>query len=155
MIKYLQINLRKSGSARQIMDQTLRELGSEILILSEIPRSPPDTDVLVSSQDAKCSIALSPVANFAAISSGRGVGFAYMQFPGLLVYSCYIRTGGPVAEFGGKCLAGLEENIRTRYVLDSALVVAGDFNAKSPSWGSGILDARGAIIENFAVGLEL
>lgn len=40
---FLQRNLRKSGSVRSLMEQTANELALEILILSEIPRSPSDT----------------------------------------------------------------------------------------------------------------
>lgn len=97
MNQFLQINLRKSGSARNMMEQTVRELASEILILSEIPRDPSDTSKGVSTTDGTNCVALLPSANFIAISSGRGRGFACMQFPGLLIYSCYFRPGGPVA----------------------------------------------------------
>lgn len=89
MIGLLQINLRKSGPARRLMEQTPRELGVNLLILSEIPRGPPDSPGWVSSGNGKSAIALSSTARMAAIECGRGLSFAWMLFPGLLVYSCY------------------------------------------------------------------
>lgn len=89
MMKVLQINLRKSGPARALMEQTVRELGSDLLILSEIPRGPPDSERLVSSGDRKAAVALTQTATTMPTDSGRGPGFAYMQFPGLLVFRCY------------------------------------------------------------------
>lgn len=41
MVKFIQINLRKSDPARRLLEQTVRELGSDILIMSEISRGPP------------------------------------------------------------------------------------------------------------------
>lgn len=58
-----------------------------------------------------------------------------------------------MAEFKG-FLSGLEDDIRGRYISGSALIVAGDFNAKFPAWGSGMSDARGALLM-CVVALEL
>lgn len=52
-------------------------------------------------------------------------------------------------------LTALESDIQTHLASDSTLIVAGDFNAKSPTWASSYLDARGIILENFADLLEL
>lgn len=43
MIRFLQINLRKSGLARRLMEQTARKLGADLLILSEVPQGTLDT----------------------------------------------------------------------------------------------------------------
>lgn len=90
----------------------------------------------------------------APVESGRSPGFTYMAFPGLLVYSCYWRPGGPLEEFEG-FLAGLEVNIRRHAIPEAALIVAGDFNAKSPEWGSETLDARGRALGLFMASLQL
>lgn len=96
MIRFLQINLRKSGPARHLIEQTALELGTDLLILSKIPRGPPNSPRWTSSADSKAAVALTTTTMLAAIDSGRGPGFAFMQFSGLLVYSCYWRPGGPL-----------------------------------------------------------
>lgn len=83
MINILQINLRKSRSARRLMKHTARELQSDLLILSEIPRGLPDSQGWVSSSDGKSAVSLTQTAAMAATDSGKGPGFAFMQFPGL------------------------------------------------------------------------
>lgn len=130
------------------------ELGTEILILSEIPRGPPDTTRWISSTDGKAAVALSNLAVTAPISHSRGPGFASMLFPDLLVYSCYWRPGGPLNQFEG-FLTNLECDIRARANPDVGVIVAGDFNAKSPSWGSDTCDARGQVLERFAASVNL
>lgn len=154
MIGFLQVNLRKSGPARRMLEQTSMELGSDLLIMSEIPRGPQDTARWISSSDGTAAVALTNTAFTAPTSYGRGLGYALMQFPELLVYSCYWRPGGPLDLFEG-FLANLEQDLRARATPDIAVAVAGDFNAKSPSWGSGSSDSRGQLLERFAASVDL
>lgn len=82
----------------------------------------------------------------AATGSGGGPGFAFMRFPGLLVYSCYGFEG---------YLSGLETNLRNQLHPDLSVVVAGDLNAHARSWGSSADDPRGVALERFAASLGL
>lgn len=85
---------------------------------------------------------------------GRGPSFAFMQFPGLLVYSYYCRPGGPLEDFEG-FLSGLEVDRKLRMNSVGNIVVGGDFNAKSTAWGSDLEDARGRALGQFAASLGL
>lgn len=85
MFGFLQVNLRKSGSARRMLEQTSMELGSDLLIMSEIPKGSQDTARWISSSDRTAAVALSNTAFTAPTSYGRGLGYALMQFPDLLV----------------------------------------------------------------------
>lgn len=76
--------------------------------------------------------------------------FASMRFSGLSVYTCYWSPGGSIDLFE-RFLAGLETNMRTRLCPNVSLIVAGDFNARSPLWGSEIGDACSWILERFTV----
>lgn len=131
MINFLQINLRKSSSARAMMDQTVRELKSDVLLLSEIPRDLPDITRCVKSSDRKSAVVLSATARLAAIKSGKGPGFACMTLPTLLPCICYWKPGCLVEDFE-HFLTGLECDIRRRQQPCMALLVVGDFNAKFP-----------------------
>lgn len=123
------------------MEHTFWELGMDVLVLSEIPRGPPDSQRWVSSSDAKAAVALTVTAMMAVTDSGGGPGFAFMLFPGLLVFSCYWRLGGPLHEFEG-FLSGLEASLRTHGAEEQDIIVTGDFNAKSRAWSSSVDDAR-------------
>lgn len=78
----------------------------------------------------------------AVVGAGGGPGYAYMQFPGHLAYSYYFRPGGPVEKFEA-FLTSLDADVKGQQIADAALVVAGGFNAKSLSWSSRTVDARG------------
>lgn len=136
------------------MEQTSLELGADIVVLSEIPRGPPDTTRWVSSTDSKATVALTSNLIMAPDDFSKGPGFASMRFTGLLVYSCYWSSGGST-EFFEAFLAELESDIRSRLCPDMDIIVAGDFNAKSPSWGSVATDARGRVLKRFAAALDL
>lgn len=125
----------------------------DLLILSEIPRDPPDYPRWVSILDNKLAMALAMIA---AVESGGGSGFAFMQFLGLLVYSnsCYWRPGGPLGDFE-EFLSGLKADLRARLRPGQNIVVAGYFNAKSKSWNSGTDDARGGALRLFVASLSL
>lgn len=128
MINVLQINLRKSGPARLLMEQTAQELGSDLLILSEIPRGPPDDQWWVSSADGKAAVAFTRTAMLTATGTSRCPGYAFMQFPDLLVFSCYWRPGCPLHEFE-RFLSGLDATLRSNATSKMTVIIAGDFNA--------------------------
>lgn len=71
-----------------------------------------------------------------------------MQLPGILVYIIYWRSGCSVEKFK-RFLADLEHDIWCRLRPGTALLVVGDINDKSPSWGSNVLDAYGTVLELF------
>lgn len=75
------------------MEQTSLELGADVIVLSEIPRGPPDTIRWVSSTDNKAAVALTSNLIMAPDDFSKGHGFASMRFTGLLVYSCYWSPG--------------------------------------------------------------
>lgn len=72
-----------------MMNQIARELGADVLVMSEIPRDSTDSPQWVSSSDGEAALALILTARMAPVEFGRGPGFAFMRFPGLLVFSCY------------------------------------------------------------------
>lgn len=43
ILNFLQINIRKNCSARNMMEKTAKELLTDIIILSEVPKEPPDS----------------------------------------------------------------------------------------------------------------
>lgn len=71
MIEILQINLRKNGPARRMIENTVHELGVDVLIMSEVPRGPPDDARWISSLDRKAAVALTSNATMVVVDAGR------------------------------------------------------------------------------------
>jgi acylphosphatase len=75
-------------------------------------------------------------------NSGRGKGYVWVEIDGVRIVSGYASPNIGIEEFK-KYLGRLENCIRHAR-LD--VLVAGDLNAKSPIWGSGVEDNRGAAL---------
>lgn len=73
-----------------------------------------------------------------------GDGFVLIRAGDWLVGSCYCSPNvsqGDFQYFVGGLAAGIDSTGRAKYVA-----IAGDYNAKSPAWGSRVLDDRGAVL---------
>lgn len=64
MLKFLQINLQKSSPTRYMLDQAAKELRTDP---KQDPRDPLNIPRQMSNLDAKCAVALAPIANFTAV----------------------------------------------------------------------------------------
>lgn len=72
--RFIQINLHRSGTARNLLEVTAEEIGAQILIISEPPRSRPDDDRQVTSDDKTCSLVLLRSAQGIIEKRGSGIG---------------------------------------------------------------------------------
>lgn len=108
----------------------------------------------MTSSNAKSAVALTANAKMAATNIGKGPGFACMALPGLLVYNCYWKPGGPIEESEG-FRARFEADVWRRDNPEVALIKSGNYNAKSPEWGSETRDLRDVKLEFFGASLSL
>lgn len=153
MIRFLQINLHRCGTARQLLDATAAEKGSDVLLISEPSRGPPDGPTRITSRDGSCAVVLPARSAVAAEEIGAGTGFAWIRIANLVVYSCYISPNLTQVEFS-ESLDRLEDSIR-RLSPGVDVLIAGDFNAKSHEWGSAVEDGRGSGLADLAASLGL
>jgi len=72
----------------------------------------------------------------------------------VLMYSCYCTPNSSIQEYD-LSLSGLEHSISHQSREPANLVVARDFNAHSPEWGSVRLDSRGSMLSDLATMLGL
>ncbi|VVC46487.1 Endonuclease/exonuclease/phosphatase,Reverse transcriptase domain, partial [Cinara cedri] len=128
-------------------------MGAQVLLTSEMPRSSPDDERKVSSNDRDCAVLLTASAALHAVAKGSGPGFAWMRLGDVTFYSCYLSPNCSIAEFGER-LGRLEASLRN-VTHDTDIVVGGDFNAKSGDWGSALEDARGRMLVEWAADLRL
>lgn len=154
MMEVLQINLRKSGPAMNLARQVAAKRKVDIMLISEQPRGPPDSLGWKSSTDGLCAVYLPPGSGFVPLACGSATGLAWMRSGDLPVIGCYTSKNSP-PEVYGEFLNALEAEIRAARQSELGVLVGGDFNAKSPEWGSNILDARGVALANLAASLDL
>lgn len=143
MIRFLQTNLRRMGSARSLLDQAARETRTDVLIISEKPRGPPDDDRSLSDLDSSSQLVLTGTAEMAALDVSRGTHHVGAVVRGIAVFSCYLPPSLSTAQFAAALDALRDDCAR---FPRSDLLVAGDFNAKVVHWGSTRTDAKGAIL---------
>ncbi|VVC35249.1 Endonuclease/exonuclease/phosphatase,Reverse transcriptase domain,Zinc finger, CCHC-type, partial [Cinara cedri] len=149
----VEINLHRCGTARELLNATAAEKGSDLLLISEPPRGPPDGPNRVTDLSGNCAIVLPARSSVAVASRGAGSGFAWIRTANLVVYSCYISPNQTTDQFG-ESLDRLEDSVR-RLDPGTDVLVAGDFNAKSHEWGSAVEDGRGSALADLVASLGL
>lgn len=151
MINILQANLNRSRAAQALVKQTLHETKASIAIISEPNRVPDSDSGWYGSEDATCCIYLAP--DIDVTSSGQGVGFVWIETSGVRIYSCY---HSPSKRFTidqyKHYLSQLEMSVRRG---PSKVIVAGDLNAHSTSWGSPYTCPKGEAVLDMASTLGL
>lgn len=83
--------------------------------------------------------------------SGTGGGFVWARIGEVTFYSCYYSPNDTLAEFESQ-LEELRESVER---TTGPVVVGGDFNAKSPEWGSTREDPRGEALADIMGDLNL
>jgi len=153
MISFLQINLHRSSAAQNLLQQTVAERGSQVLLLSEQSWTPVADERWTPSTDGSCAVVLTSTADLVVESRGAGRGFAWIRGRGIQVYSCYNSRNDTEENFD-TFLGDLEHSLRS---IDHGIniLMGGDFNAWSYEWGSSENDARGERIANLAASLDL
>ena len=152
MVRVVQANLNHCRDAWDLLQQFVREDCVSIALLSDpyTTRSPgwyPDVAGL-----ALVGV-LSPGLTVGDIETG--VGFVSVTVGcDLRVYSCYAPPRWSDNEFDD-FLGRLDDSVRSRATTVSRVIVGGDFNAWSVSWGSRCSNRRGETLCAFADSLGL
>jgi len=153
-IGVIQVNLNKSWTAQQLLLQTMAERGSHIAVLSEHNRSMGDSEHWAESLDRKCAVFAPNSSDVTLDVQGAGTGFVWVWLNDVLLYRCYCTPNCSIQEYD-IFLGGIELSITQQIRVPANLVVAGDFNAHSPEWGSVGLDSRGSMLSDLAASLGL
>lgn len=151
-LKCLQANINHSARAQDLLIQTMVEWQINVAVVSE-PYFAPSRDDWVSDRDEVVAIVAPTVAGSPAIervAKGRGCVLAVVS--GVAIIGVYASPNRSLAQFE-QTLA--EVGALVRQISPNPALVAGDFNAKSAAWGSSVTDARGEVLEEWAVSLGL
>jgi len=150
MTGFLQANLNRARAAQALLLQTMYEHKADVFIISE-PNKIKNNDGWYGSTDHSCCLLLAK--DVQVINNGQGDGYAWVDIPTYRVYSCYFSPSKnyPLEEYKAY-LSRLSDSIRQG---PREVIVAGDFNAHSPSWGSPSTCAKGEALMDFASSLGL
>ncbi|XP_046736548.1 uncharacterized protein LOC124405569 [Diprion similis] len=139
-----------SRAAQDLLAQTAAALGVSILLVSE-PSNTGKAGLWM--PDRKGDAAIAATRNFTGniTPGGKGEGFVWAEINQTYVFSCYFSPNARIEDFERQ-LDELEAQARA---LGNRILIAGDFNAKSPLWGSERWDDRGRIVADFLARLDL
>jgi len=152
MINFLQINIGVSLVARNLMLVTAREMDADVIIISEHCRNQGEDHGWFDNSSGRCTLYVNDSVLIEVIGPPEN-GFRWLQIAGLQVYSVYWPPASSVSLSSfTDFLTRLEGSFRTS---DVPVVLAGDFNAKSPVWCSPITDSRGELLADMAASLNL
>ncbi|XP_041973441.1 uncharacterized protein LOC121729121, partial [Aricia agestis] len=138
-------NLNHCAQAQDLWVQALLQWEIDVAVIAEPYR------VLVRSDwtgdvDSTVALVFGPkVVPPSSRNTTRGHGFVVANLGTLTVVGVYFSPNRAIADFEALLL-------RLTAVVEGSnhpVVVAGDFNAKSPMWGSSVTNARGRVIEDW------
>lgn len=148
---FLQINTNRSVASMEMAMALAMRRGAEYVLVSE-----PNVKKIQQGKwfrDAKDDAAIG-YTRYApgATATGAGNGFVWVQTAGIYVYSCYISPNTDRRNFEEFVQDLMDDVVKKGR---AKIIVTGDFNAKSPMWGSTFEDARGAILADMFSALRL
>lgn len=150
MIRFLQINVGVCRAAQDLMIHTARECKADVILISEQYRNASEDVGWYS--DAAGRSAVYVTGGISVDDTGPLVaGFRWVLINSIRVYSVYHSPNVTLAEYN-LFLNRLESSVRG---TDGPILIAGDFNAKRPEWGSPLTDQRGDALAEFASSLDL
>lgn len=150
MIKLLQTNCNRSTVSHNMVDDIARRRGVDICLYSEPNRGRISGDSWI--KDISGDAAIEDRCG-AGRAKGSGRGYCWLDI-GLRcrVYSCYSSPNGTLEDLGD-LLDELARSIGD--CPDRIIVITGDFNASSESWGARRTDRRGAMLFDWLASCEL
>lgn len=152
-IGLLQTNLNYCARAQYLFIHTLAQERFGIGIAAEPYRVPPNH--LCWAADADGSVAITwrfEVGSPPCTKIGDGRAHVAVEWGPLWVVACYIPPSVDRGRFGDILN---EISILVQRKLPEPIIVAGDLNAKSASWGSRRPNWRGAVLDDWAAVLGL
>lgn len=132
MLKCLQINLNRSYGAQNLFVQTMAEREIDIGIISEPNNCPSSNPLWIVDRLGLAAIVWKASLPFRCIPLVKGQGYVAARCGDITIVSCYLSPNMPLAEYS---LAMQELSEILSKIHPSPVLLAGDFNARSPLWG--------------------
>ncbi|XP_070071105.1 uncharacterized protein [Drosophila takahashii] len=149
MVKFLQFNLSHCRAAQDLLAQSVIEQQADLAILSD-PYKAKHECVWQHSTDGRAAIwsCGQPPGHLSQRASRAG--YTRAMISGITIYSCYIAPSVRINEFRA-IMQEIVDDARGR----SSILIAGDFNAWSTTWGSACTTRRGTILLEVVASLNV
>lgn len=150
MTGFLQINVG-GREAQDFMEVTAARLKVDIIIVSEQVGTKSENEGWYCDQGNKAAVVVfNNRLQITEIGPRDNQGFRWMAFEGIRVYACYWSPNTDFKAFED-FLDRLEVSIRN---AGTPVLIAGDFNAKSPEWGDHQEDRKGHALADWLASLK-
>lgn len=152
--KFIQVNLNRSWPAYNLFTQMLVEREIAVGLISEPPaRRGSNFAGWLTSRSRLAAIVWNPGRTHGCSLLHRGRDFVAARMNGLILVSCYI-TPRSSREHYQRFLDDLGDLISAHD--SSRIIIAGDFNARSPAWNPGVThNFKGTLLEEWAAEKDL
>ncbi|KAL4103980.1 hypothetical protein QTP88_019293 [Uroleucon formosanum] len=150
MIRFLQINVGVSRSAQDLMIHTARESNADVVLINEQYRNASEDVGWYSDEAGRAAVYVTGGITVDA-TGPPDAGFRWVQINSIRIYSVYYSPNVTLDEYN-MFLYRLESSVRGS---DGPVLIAGDFNAKRPEWGSPTTDQCGNALAELAATLDL
>lgn len=152
MIRCMQINVDGRRNAQELMMATANQQALDVLIISEPYRCGIESEGWYSDAGDKAAVMVfNPNMQVQEIGPRDNPGFRWVTVGGTTIYACYWSPNTEYTLFVD-FLDRLEGSIRTGKGM---VLVAGDFNAKSPAWGDHTEDPKGRVLMDMMASLGM
>lgn len=152
LLSILQVNLNKCVAAHDLLEQTASAMGVDVCLVSEPNKAVAGARRWLVDERGDAAVwVVNKQVKVDEFGSVEGVAWIKLR-GGELMLSCYFSPNRSLEEFHDflNGLTSLTAMGKSRPVL-----VAGDFNAKSPEWGAPNWDRRGEELSDWAASVGL
>ena len=149
-MKFLKLNLGRGKEAQNLLMQTAKERGADVLLISEQHTWSENSTLYQDASRRAGILVCSPDLNIEDFLE-TDTGFVWAQVAGVRVCSCYFSPNDPFKIFETQILL-LEESLSE---ASGRSLIAGDFNSKSPEWSEARLDRREILVGEMAAWNDL
>lgn len=141
-LKILQINLNRARAAHALLDKTVSDLRIDVALIQEqnnnLEKSP------YQDKEGNAAIRITNLAGTLVGKWGNRKGFVWIEVGEWTLFSCYHSPNKPDEDYN-RFLDELGTLVAAQ--ARRKVLVAGDFNAKSKSWGGNQENTRGTLIK--------
>lgn len=150
-IKFLQINVDRRNAAHDLLKESADRFGVDVILVQEPNLSHVEKNARWLCDKLRNTAVLCTNRNCGVISHKTGEGYIKVEFRSFVIYNCYFSPNRNLNDF----TRYVDEIMEDARLQQKGYIIAGDFNAKSPAWGSQHEDARGEIMQNWISSLDL
>lgn len=149
-LRVLQLNIGHCRVAQSLALQEARTQGAEVLLLCEVYEPPTNNNNWAFDTSATVAIVATGSHPIQRVWCTASPGMVAAQIGGVVFVSCYAPPRWNITEF-----ERLLESVELEAMSHSAVVVAGDFNARHTEWGSTRCTERGELLLEAVQSLRL